>query len=70
MSRSMIEKILYLIKELPKNTNPEDMDEVMYRLYAKKEILEGLEDSRKGNVISLDEFKKKMTEKWLKENGL
>ena len=69
MSRSMIEKILYLIKELPKNTNPEDMDEVMYRLYAKKEILEGLEDSRNGNVISLDEFKKKMAKKWLKENG-
>lgn len=69
MSRSMIEKILSLIKELPKNTNPEDMDEVMYRLYAKKEILEGLEDSRNGNVISLDDFKKKMAEKWLKENG-
>ena len=69
MSRSMIEKILSLIKELPENTNPEDMDEIMYRLYAKKEIFEGLEDSRKGNVISLDEFKKKMAERWLKENG-
>ena len=69
MSRGMIEKILSLIKKLPETTNPEDMDEVMYRLYAKKEILEGLEDSRKGNVIGLDEFKKKIAEKWLKENG-
>ena len=66
MSRSMIEKILYLIKELPKNTNPEDMEEVMYNLYSKKEVLKGLEDSKKGNVINFDEFKKKMDEKWLK----
>ena len=66
MSKSMIEKILALIKDLPENTNPEDMEEVMYNLYAKKEILEGLEDSRKGNVISFDEFREKMNEKWLK----
>ena len=56
----MIEKILALIKDLPENTNPEDMEEVMYNLYAKKEILEGLEDCRKGNVISFDEFREKM----------
>ena len=62
----MIEKILSLIKGLPETTNPGDMDELMYRLYAKKEILEGLEDSRKGNVIGLDEFKKKMAEReWI-----
>lgn len=60
MSKSMIEKILALIKDLPENTNPEDMEEVMYNLYAKKEILQGLEDCRKGNVISFDEFKEKM----------
>lgn len=60
MSRSIIEKILTLIKELPKNTRPEDMDDVMYQLFAKKEILKGLEDSRKGNITSLDDFKKKM----------
>jgi len=65
----MIEKILTLIKELPENTHPEDMDEAMYQLFAKKEILKGLEDSRKGNIISLDEFKKKMAKKWLIENG-
>jgi len=69
MSRSVIEKILTLIKELPVNTNPEDMDEAMYQLFAKKEILKGLEDSKKGNNISLNEFKKKMTKKWLIENG-
>jgi len=69
MSRSVIEKILTLIKELPENTNPKDMDEAMYQLFAKKEILKGLEDSRKGNIISLDEFKKKMAKKWLIENG-
>ena len=68
MSRSVIEKILTLIKELPENTNPKDMDEAMYQLFAKKEILKGLEDSRKGNIISLDEFKKKMAKKWLLEN--
>ncbi len=66
MSRSVIEKILTLIKELPENTNPEDMEEVMYQLYTKKEILKGLEDIRTGNVISFSDFKKKMDEKWLK----
>ncbi len=69
MSRSMIEKILTLIKELPENTKPEDMDEAMYQLFAKKEILKGLEDSKKGNIISLDEFKEKIAKKWLIENG-
>lgn len=69
MSKGMIEKILTLIKNLPENTNPEDIEEVMYQIYAKKEILKGLEDSKKGNLISFDEFKKKMDEKWLKENG-
>ena len=66
MSRTMIEKILTLIKKLPENTNADDMEEVMYRLYTKKEIIKGLEDSRKGNIISFDDFKKKMDEKWLK----
>ena len=65
----MIEKILTLIKCLPENTNPDDVEEVMYRLYAKKEILKGLEDSKKGNVISFGDFKKKTDEKWLNENG-
>jgi len=69
MSRSLIEKILTLIKDLPENTNPEDLEEVIYRLYAKKEIFRGLQDSKKGNVISFDDFKNKMDEKWLKENG-
>lgn len=66
MSRTVIEKILTLIKELPENTNPEDMEEVMYNLYSKKEVLKGLEDVKKGNVIGFDDFKKKMDEKWLK----
>ena len=66
MSRSIIEKILTLIKELPENTNPEDMEEVMYNLYSKKEILKGLEEKRKGNVIGFEEFKNKMDGKWLK----
>ena len=66
MSRTMIEKILTLIKKLPETTNADDMEELMYRLYTKKEILKGLEDSRKGNIISFDDFKKKMDEKWLK----
>jgi len=69
MSRSLIEKIITLIKDLPENTNPEDLEEVIYRLYAKKEILKGLEDSKKENVISFDDFKKKMDEKWLRANG-
>ena len=64
MSKSLIEKIITLIKDLPENTNPEDLEEVIYRLYAKKEILKGLEDSKKGNVISFVDFKKK----WMK-NG-
>ena len=69
MSRSLIEKILTLIKDLLENTNPDDVEEVIYSLYAKQEILRGLEDSKKGNVISFDDFKNKMDEKWLKENG-
>ncbi|MBD3254804.1 MAG: hypothetical protein GF383_06910 [Candidatus Lokiarchaeota archaeon] len=69
MSRSNIEKIVNLIKDLPETTRPEEIDEIMYRLYAKKEILEGLDDSRKNKVISLEEFKNRMAEKWLKENG-
>jgi hypothetical protein len=70
MSKSVIEKILTLIKKIPGNTDPEAMDELIYQLYAKREILKGLEDSRKNNVISLEEFKKDMSEKWLKENGI
>jgi hypothetical protein len=46
------------------------MDKLIYQLYAKKEILEGLEDSRKVNVITLDELKKEMSEKWVQENGI
>jgi hypothetical protein len=67
MSRIIIEKILTLIKNLPKSTNPDDLEEIMYCLYAKKEILKGLEDNKKGNVIRFDDFKKKMDEKWLNE---
>ena len=42
------------------------MEEVMYSLYSKKEILKGLEDTKKGNVIRFNEFQKKIDEKWLK----
>lgn len=66
MSRSVIEKILALIKELPESTNPEDMEELMYNLYSKKEVLKGLEERKKGKIISFNDFKKKMDEKWLK----
>ena len=69
MSRSIIDKLLTLIKDLPEDTNPDDVEEVMYHLYAKKEILKGLEDSKKENVISFVDFKKKMDEKWLRANG-
>ena len=62
MSRTVIEKILTLIEELPESTNPDDMEEVMYNIYSKKEVLKGLEDHKEGNVISFDEFKKKMDE--------
>ena len=65
MSRILIEKIITLIKELPENTESEDMEELIYQLYAKREILKGLEDSRKSNVISFDEFKERMDKKWL-----
>ncbi len=56
MSKVLIKKILSLMKDLPDTTDPEEMEELMYSLYAKKEILKGLEDIKKGNLISLDEF--------------
>ncbi len=67
MSNSRINKIISDIQELdPKEISLEDIDNIIYSAYAKKEILRGLEDIKQGKTISHEEVKKRLTEKWLK----
>lgn len=69
MSKEKIEKILNLVKELdPKDITTEDIDDIIYSAYVKKEILLGLEDSKNGRVSSYAEVKKRLSEKWLQRN--
>lgn len=57
------EKIISLIKDLPENTSPEEIDELIDFLYVKKQVVEGLEDFKQGRSYSLDELKK-ISRKW------
>lgn len=69
MSKEKIEKILNLVKELdPKDITSEDIDDIIYSAYVKKEILLGLEDSKKGRVSSFAEVKKRLSEKLIQRN--
>lgn len=70
MSKSKIkEKILTLLKKLPDDTSPEEMDDIMYHVYVKQQILRGLEDIKQGKVIphkQVMENAEKQLEKWSK----
>jgi len=69
MSKEKIEKILNLVKELdPKHITSEDIDDIIYSAYVKKEILLGLEDSKNGRISSFKEVKKRLSEKWIQQN--
>ncbi len=61
------EKIFSLIKNLPEDTPSEDIDEIIDFLYVKKQVLEGLEDFRKGKTYSLEEMKE-ISRKWRLES--
>ncbi|MHA1492088.1 MAG: hypothetical protein ACTSRI_20850 [Promethearchaeota archaeon] len=65
MSKSKIEKILTLLKELPENTTPEDMDKIMYHIQLKKDVLEGIKQLDEGRGIPHDQVKK-LSKIWLK----
>jgi len=65
MSKNTIEKIIALVDELPRDTAPKDLDEIMYHLQLKKEIIEGIIQLDQGEGISHDKIKK-MAQKWLK----
>jgi hypothetical protein len=61
------EKIISLIKDLPENTSPEEIDELIDFLYVKKQVVEGLEDFKQGRSYSLDELKQ-ISGKWKSES--
>jgi hypothetical protein len=60
-------KIISLIKDLPENTSPEEIDELIDFLYVKKQVIEGLEDFKQGRSYSLDELKQ-ISGKWKSES--
>lgn len=45
-----------LVNELPEDTN---WDELMYKIYVRQSIEEGLQDSKERNTTSHEEIKKK-----------
>lgn len=61
------EKIISLIKDLPENTSPEEIDELIDFLYVKKHVVEGLEDFKQGRAYRLDELKQ-ISRKWKSES--
>jgi hypothetical protein len=61
------EKIISLIKDLPENTSPEEIDELIDFLYVKKQVVEGLEDFKQGRSYSLEELKQ-ISRKWKSES--
>ncbi len=61
------EKILSLIKDLPEDTPPEDIEDLIDFLYVKKQVLEGLEDFKQGRSYSLEEMKQ-ISRKWKSES--
>ncbi|MHA1254350.1 MAG: hypothetical protein ACTSPS_02000 [Promethearchaeota archaeon] len=56
------ENIIKMIRDLPDDVS---LDEVIYHLYVRREILRGLEDAKHGRTYTHDQAKK-MAEKWLK----
>ena len=61
MSNSIKEEVIFLIKKLPDDIT---LDEIMYHLYVKQRISEGLQDIEKGKVYSLEEIKE-MSKQWI-----
>ena len=51
MSRSEIEKIIALVEKLSEDTRPEDIDELLYHIQLKKDILEGIKELDEGKGI-------------------
>lgn len=49
-------EVEHLLKDLPKDA---DWDDLMYKIYVRQSIEQGLKDSEEGRIISHDEIKKK-----------
>jgi Tfp pilus assembly protein PilO len=49
-------EVEHLLKDLPKDA---DWDDLMYKIYVRQSIEEGLKDSEESRVISHEEIKKK-----------
>lgn len=61
MSKSIKDEVISLIKRLPDDTT---LEEIMYHLYVKQQIMEGLRDIAQGKVYSLNEIKE-MSKQWI-----
>ncbi len=49
-------EVEHLLKDLPEEA---DWDDLMYKIYVRQSIEQGLKDSEEGRVISHEEIKKK-----------
>jgi predicted transcriptional regulator len=57
MEKTELKKeVEYLLKNLPEDA---DWDDLMYKIYVRQSIEQGLKDSEEGRVISHEEIKKK-----------
>jgi predicted transcriptional regulator len=61
MSNSIKDEVISLIKKLPEDTT---LEEIMYHLYVRQQIMEGLQDIEQGKVYSLKEIKE-MSKQWI-----
>ena len=61
MSNNIKDDVISLIKKLPEDTT---LEEIMYHLYVKQQIMEGLQDIEQGKVYSLNEIKE-MSRQWI-----
>lgn len=57
MEKTELKKeVEHLLKDLPEDA---DWDDLMYKIYVRQSIEQGLKDSEEGRVISHEEIKKK-----------
>ncbi len=56
---SVKEEILKFVQELPDDSS---LDDIEYYLYVRRKIEQGRETSRRGDVITQEEFEKEMNE--------
>lgn len=61
MSKSVKDEVISLIKKLLDDIT---LEEIMYHLYVKQQIIEGLQDIEQGKVYSLEEIKE-MSKQWI-----